>query len=196
MALSPTLAGFSGQDAGKMASDELRRFLLQYFEDKPDQQPLIGGFYALRRTQLVWLMDKFGIDAAGTTAAVDLVRICEVAWMQGKFPKPPAPEDLPSEVRRLREMVEKLSAAASAPAPPAPVAAPVAVDPEPDPAPRVTAYSGLSWDELKTLAKAKLPKGFKIHGRKREEIEDALDIEGVEIPPQWLDEPAMPGTAG
>ena len=194
MALSPTLAGFSGQAAGKMAGDELRRFLLQFFEDRPDQQPMIGGFYALRRTQLVWLMDKFGIDPAGTTAAVDLVRICEVAWMQGKFPKPPAPEDLGAIVRRLSAQVEELKAgAAAAPAPASPasavVSAPPALAPEPDPAPRVTAYSGLSWDELKTLAKKSLPKGFKIHGRKREEIEDALDIDGVEVPGA---EPAAP----
>lgn len=200
MALSPTLAGFAGQQSGNMASDELRRFLLQFFEDRPSQQPLLTGFFALRRVQLVWLMEKFGVDAADTTAADDLVRICEVAWMQGKFPKPPAPEDLPTEVRRLREMVEKLSAdRATDPnvvQVAAPVPAPVPAISEPEPDARVTAYSGLKWDRLRALAKKNLPSTFKLHGRKRWEIEDALEIENVEIPAEWLDEPFMPDTAG
>lgn len=194
MALTPTLAGFSGLTSGNLAGEELHRFFLQYFEDQPDQRPLMMGFYALRRTQLVWLMEKFGIDAAGTTAQKDLVRICEVAWMQGKFPKPPAPEDLGAMVRQLSAKVAELEAAKTAPAP-APVAAatPVQAPAEPAPAPRVTAYSHMSWNDLRELARARLPKGFKLHGRKREEIEDALDIEGVEVPGA---EPAMPGTAG
>ena len=201
MALSPTLAGFSGLSSGNLAGEELHRFFLQFWEDDVPQRPQMLGFYALRRTQLVWLMQKFNIDPAGTTAQKDLVRICEVSWMQGKFPKPPAPEDLGAIVRRLSAQVAELEAAKVAPAPAAesavtrvsfrPLAAPAA---EPEAAPRVTPYSGLSWDQVKDLART--IKGFKMHGKKREAIEDALDIEGVEIPPQWLDEPADPTMPG
>lgn len=183
MALTPTLAGFAGQQSGKMASEELRRFLLQFWPDQPDQQPVLFGFYALRRTQLVKLMKDFDIDAGGATAAADLVRICEVAWMQGRFPKPPAPVDMETMLRQqtaamaaLQARLAELEAGKAAPVAAAP--APV----EPVAAPRVTRYSNLSWDALRDLAKKNLPATFKLHGKKREQIEDALEIEGVELP--------------
>ena len=189
MALSPTLAGFSGLSSGNLAGEELHRFFLQYFEDDVPQRPLMLGFYALRRTQLVWLMQKFNIDPAGNTAQKDLVRICEVSWMQGKFPKPPAPEDLGAIVRRLSAQVAELEAAKVAPAPAPSVIPATVVAPEPEAAPRVTAYSDLKWDQVRDLAKKHLPATFKLHGKKRWEIEDALDIEGVEVPGA---EPAAP----